>query len=75
MPPPLTGNSVMLPWVVIRPIFPNSVNHRALSGPSVIADGRLPGVGRVNSVNVWAAAGKGPRPPPIGAPLPAIMKR
>ena len=60
MPPPLIANSVMLPCVVIRPIFPNSVNHSALSGPSVIADGRLAGVGRVNSVNVWAATGQGP---------------
>lgn len=45
MPPPLIGNSVMPPWVVIRPIFPTSVNHSAPSGPAVIAEGRLAGAG------------------------------
>jgi hypothetical protein len=30
----------------------------------VIADGRLAGVGRVISVNVWAATGKGPTAAP-----------
>lgn len=48
----------MVPSEVIRPIFPAaSVNHSAPSGPAVIAEGRLAGVGKVNSVNVWAVAG------------------
>src|SRR5215471_5476919 len=58
MPSPLIGNSVMIPWVVIRAILPPaSVNHSAPSGPVAIAEGRLAGVGRRNSENLWAAAG------------------
>src|SRR5438067_1668014 len=49
-----TGNSVMAPAVVIRPIrladAAVSVNQRAPSGPVVIPSGVLPGEGRGNSV-------------------------
>ncbi len=38
-----SGNEVMLPVVVMRPIrwLRNSVNHRASSGPVVMIDGPL----------------------------------
>ncbi len=43
---PGTGNSVIAPAVVIRPMFPpNSVNHRSPPGPVVMSMGQLPGVG------------------------------
>ena len=47
-----TGNSVITPAGVIRPIlFPmTSVNHRLPSGPTVIPLGKLPAVGTGNSV-------------------------
>src|SRR6267143_2435244 len=46
------GNSVILPFLVIRPIrFPNcSVNQSLLSGPNRKPPGPLFGLGRVNSV-------------------------
>src|SRR5262252_1760571 len=46
------ANSVIVPVGVIRPIFalPGSVNQRLRSGPVVMPEGRLPGVGSGNSV-------------------------
>jgi len=53
---PGTGNSVIAPAVVIRPMFPpNSVNHRSPPGPVVISMGQLPGV---------PASGSGSATPP-----------
>ena len=51
-----TGNSVIVPRVVIRPILlaPNSVNHRFPSGPAAMRSGVLSAVGRGNSVIVPA---------------------
>ena len=47
-----SGNSLMLPLVLIRPIrlAPHSVNQRAPSGPEVIWVGPALAVGRVYSV-------------------------
>ena len=47
-----TGNSVVAPVVVIRPIrLPDaSVNQSAPSGPAAMPAGRLSGVGTGNSV-------------------------
>src|SRR5437588_8250876 len=46
-----TGNSVMLPPVVMRPISPtDSVNQRLPSGPAVMPTGSLPAVGTGNAV-------------------------
>src|SRR6516165_10680873 len=49
-----TGNMVMAPLVVMRPIWPAvfSVNHRLPSGPAVIPKGPLLAVGMGNSVMV-----------------------
>src|SRR6516162_6535781 len=45
-----TGNKVMAPLVVMRPIWPASVNHRLPSGPTVMKLGTVAPVGRGNSV-------------------------
>ena len=56
LPPAAAGNSVTVPPVVMRPIFPtpNSVNQRFPSGPAVIPPGSLSAVVIGKSVIVWA---------------------